>query len=138
MSAIHLPSEHIAAIVGSYVTRSDRYRFDHLPHTEAMICRMAVGVFYSQILADTNARSVSFRYGEHVDPEMPTPDQLLRYFRSPLNDSQLETAIGSYGYQSCEAPSYEMTSAHQFIEEIRAWIPNRERLVSSSDHWVIQ
>ena len=138
MSCIHLPSSHIAAIVGSYVGNHDRYRFEHLPHSEAMICRMAIAMLYGEILANTNARSVSFRYDEHVEPQVPTPDQISDYMRVPLNHSELETAISSYGYQSCEAPSYEITSAYRFIEEIRASIPDRERLVSSSDHWVIQ
>lgn len=83
-----------------------------------------------QMLWDTNAESVGYRYDTPVDGDLPGPnDQTRVYWHVPAAPvwepdlAQLFMSLDCYEYQSCEHDGWETLNAHAFIRSLRhsAW-----------------
>ncbi len=121
MSAWICSHEHIAAIVGTFLTVKDRYTEVTEPLTLA------------RVLYAENMRSVDGRYGRHGSNNAEalsefeaywashpvTALQIRRWEGKPLSLGQFFKALACYEYQACECEDWQQTEAFKLCDQMR-------------------
>ncbi len=132
MSAYIQDSKHIAALVrvATKGPTDARYRWE--PQWQL---REQTPAQVAQMLLDENVKSVSYRYDEPADSDLPGRidrewtktldwDRLIADARD-LTIAEAFGAIDGYDYQACEHPDYRTSPAYYFVNDLRAHLASK-------------
>lgn len=136
MSCIHLPAEHIAAIVAYAVRTRPGYepRYEAAPGVWKSITRDNAAEV-AAILAQANANAYAQRYRETPQPVTVTPAMI--HNARALRPVELLKACHSYEYQTSDWTDYDTSTAHDIITRIVHAACERLDGYAEAGTWVI-